>query len=55
MKLSEVYSAFNDLDDVIDELEGMSNHCEARSVFNVSIDRSHVDSMLSKSKKHKKH
>jgi hypothetical protein len=53
LKLSEVYSAFNDLDDVIGDLKGMSNHCEARGVFKVSVDRSHVSSMLSKSKKAK--
>ena len=53
MKLSEIYSAFNDLDDVIGDLKGMINHCENRGVFKVSVDRSHVSSMLSKSKKAK--
>ena len=53
MKLSEIYSAVKELDDVIGDLKGMSNHCEARGVFKVTIDRSHVTSMLSKSKKAK--
>ena len=50
MKLSEIYSAFNDLDDVIGDLKQMNNYCEAHGVFEVTVKRSHVTSMLSRSK-----
>ena len=53
MKLSEVYSAFNDLDDLIGVFEQANNYCEARGVFEVTIRRMDVTSILSKSKKAK--
>lgn len=53
MKLSEIYSAFNELDDMIGDLKQMDNHCEARGVFEVPVKRMKVSSMLSTSKKAK--
>jgi hypothetical protein len=41
------------MDDVISTLRQMDNYCEAKGVFEVTIRRMDVDSMLSKSKKAK--
>jgi len=53
LKLSEIYSALNDLDDIIGDLRGMNNYCKGQGVFEVTIKRPHVSSMLSKSEKAK--
>ena len=51
MKLSEIYSAINELDNIIGNLEQINNHCEARSVTEFSVKRMEISSMLLKSKK----
>ena len=53
MKLSEIYSAFSDLDDVINDLKAMDSYCEGRGVSEYPVRRMDVASMLSKSKKAK--
>ena len=53
MKLSEIYSAFNDLDDVISELKNCENYCERKGVFEVELSRLSIGDMRRTSEKAK--
>ena len=53
MKLLEIYSTPNELDDVISELKSCENHCECKGVFKVELSRTLIGDLRRTSEKSK--